>query len=286
PILHTTNGAKAEALLAPRHERVDASEAAEWSGTLDAFGCTFILTPTWSLRLGADDNLLLRTFIRHDCALLLQSEMQTRRTSDSWLLDVAPALCPDACRVLEADNAGGSSLISEAMTMELLAVAFGARLLKTEMELAYFPSESAMTDLAVEIDGVPLGVSVTRAVSRPSSPLSVEAAMRLLDKKMSGILKSTASCYNVSWQKQILHIWARSSRVARVVEEAYSLLEPALKADTLCIVTRCSSLQEMFTEKTKARPSIPKKLKGVKDERHCRILAESDPTRTAIDNIM
>lgn len=247
--------------------------------TLGAFGSTFILAPAWSLRLGADDNVLLSAFVRHDCALLLQSEMQPRRAYKDWHLDVAPSLCDDARRVFETDNAGGSSLVSEAMSMELLCRVFGARLLKTEMELLYFPSDSAMTDFAVEMDGVALGVSVTRALSHPASPLTLTDAVRLLSKKLAGVLKSTAACYNVEWRKQILHVWARSARVARLLAHAYSLLEPSLIADTLCLVTRCSSLSEIFTEKTKIRAPQAKKLRGAKDDRHCQILQESDPLR-------
>ena len=47
--------------------------------------------------------------------------------------------------------------------MELLHRTFGATLCKTELELAYFPRNGAITDFSVEIDGVELGVSVTRA---------------------------------------------------------------------------------------------------------------------------
>jgi len=266
---------------APRGTRTPDDEQQEppSAATLGAYGRTFVLAPAWSLLLGAEDGCLLRACVRQDCALFLQSEMQPRRSYKDWQLDVAPWLCESARRVYETDNAGGSSLISEAMSMEMLCRAFGASLLKTEMELAYFPSESAMTDFAVEIDGVKLGVSVTRALSHPSSQLTLDDAVRLLSKKLAGVLKSTAACYNVGWDKQILHIWARTLKVARLLEQAYSMVDPLLRADTLCLVTRCSSLPELFTEHMKPRARPPRQLKGTKDLKHCQVLLESDPMR-------
>lgn len=247
--------------------------------TLGAYGCTFILAPAWSLRMGTEDNVLMSAFVSHDCALLLRSEMQPRRLYQDWQLDVKPSLCADAFRVLEEENAGGSSLISESMSMELLARAFGAKLLKTEMQLRYFPTNSAMTDFSIEFDGVVLGVSVTRAISHPATPLTLENAVRLLEKKLSGVLRSTATCYNAGWNKQILHIWARSPRVVRVLEQAYASLAPELIANTLCLVTLCNGLPELFTEKATARPPQLPKLKGAKDEQHTQVLQQSDPTR-------
>ena len=34
--------------------------------SLGAYGCTFVLAPAWSLRLGAEDNVLMSTFVRND----------------------------------------------------------------------------------------------------------------------------------------------------------------------------------------------------------------------------
>eukprot|EP00326_Haptolina_ericina_P034220 CAMPEP_0181248598 /NCGR_PEP_ID=MMETSP1096-20121128/45254_1 /TAXON_ID=156174 ORGANISM="Chrysochromulina ericina, Strain CCMP281" /NCGR_SAMPLE_ID=MMETSP1096 /ASSEMBLY_ACC=CAM_ASM_000453 /LENGTH=337 /DNA_ID=CAMNT_0023345775 /DNA_START=84 /DNA_END=1098 /DNA_ORIENTATION=+ len=247
-----------------------------------AYGCTFVLAPAWSMRLDPEESLLLPVFAQHaGLALMMHTELQSRRSYDDFHLDVAPALAEDARRVFEEENAGGSSLISESMSMEVLARTFGAKLLKTEMQLSYFPSNSAMTDFSIELDGIELGVSVTRALSHPSAPLELEDALKLLRKKLSGVLKSTAACYNASWSKQILHIWARTLRVARVIEEAYMQLEPDLIADTLVLVTRCSSLPELFTETATARPPQPPKLKGAKDAAHLRALQESDPKEYA-----
>lgn len=49
----------------------------DWA--LGAYGSTFVLAPSFSLRLGAEDSLLLRAAIQHEgLAVLLQSELSGR----------------------------------------------------------------------------------------------------------------------------------------------------------------------------------------------------------------
>ena len=53
--------------------------ASDWA--LGAYGSTFVLAPSFCLRLGAEDSLLLEAAIRHEgLAVLLQSELSGRRT--------------------------------------------------------------------------------------------------------------------------------------------------------------------------------------------------------------
>ena len=59
--------------------------------------------------------------------------------------------------------------------------------------------------------------------------------------------------------------------------EAYARLETELVADTLCLVTRCLGLPELFSEKAAAPRNRQRELKGMKDARHLQILRESDP---------
>ena len=93
---------------------------------LGAYGCTFILAPSMCLRLGAEDAALLAYYIRADgCSMILESEMQPRTARAEFAVDIAPHLGPCATRVLTEENAGGSSSISESMSMELLHRAFG-----------------------------------------------------------------------------------------------------------------------------------------------------------------
>ena len=85
---------------------------------LGAYGCTFILAPSMCLRLGAEDAALLAYYIRADgCSMILESEMQPRASNAEFAVDIAPHLSACATRVLTEENAGGSSSISESMSM-------------------------------------------------------------------------------------------------------------------------------------------------------------------------
>ena len=233
---------------------------------LGAYGCTFILAPSMCLRLGAEDAALLAYYIRADgCSMILESEMQPRASNAEFAVDIAPHLSACATRVLTEENAGGSSSISESMSMELLHRAFGATLCKTELELAYFPRNGAITDFSVEIDGVELGVSVTRACAYGA--FDAEALLR---KKLTGVQRSTATCYNGAWSRQILHVWAEGKRVAAALRGALERLEPALIGNTMVLVTTCDArdLPELFHESSAVAPKATRPLKGTKDAAH------------------
>ena len=159
----------------------------------------------------------------------------------------------------------------------LLSRAFGAILHKTEMKLRYFPSNSSITDMCISIAGIELAVSVTRAMHAPRRHFGAEEAEALLRKKLRSVLAATEACYNAEFTKQLLHVWAASRGIARLLEAAHARLEPELIADTVVLVTTCQGMPDIFDEK--APPPAPRKraLKGVKDEHHMRILRESNP---------
>ena len=89
------------------------------------------------------------------------------------------------------------------------------------------------------IDSLKIGVSVTRAFAYPpETPYTNELAEELLEKKLAGVLESSA---NVSpedaWEKQILHILAYTPDHQARVLESYQALDPSLTADTIVVVT-------------------------------------------------
>ena len=142
-------------------------------------------------------------------------------------------------KIMTDPNAGGSSKASEAFAFEMLARCELAALLKTEMEIVYTDPSGKLTDELVEIDGLKIGVSVTRAVGYPfDAPYTEEQAKVLLDKKLQGILDSTA---NVSsgdaWKKQILYILAYGQQHADAIQAAWAKEPAALRADTIVMVT-------------------------------------------------
>ena len=65
--------------------------ASDWA--LGAYGSTFVLAPSFCLRLGAEDSLLLAAAIQHEgLAVLLQSELSGRRTRTRTLTQT-PSVC-------------------------------------------------------------------------------------------------------------------------------------------------------------------------------------------------
>lgn len=248
---------------------------------IGAFGCTFVLAPSFSLKLGTDwEAIAIYGILRTEgLGMLIMSELQAHaRAGLNFWTDMAPLLGASAHRVLSAENAGGASHISEAMSAEVLERAFGAAVARTELELRYWPSGGPITDFSVALgdECVQLGVSVTRA-------LHAETAEALLRKKLGGVIESTRTCCNGGFRKQVLHVWTRTRKLARALRQAYAAIDAALVADTVVLVTVCSGLSELFTEKQRApRPRAPRAPKGQKDEQHLRVLQESDPVVAAL----
>ena len=97
----------------------------------------------------------------------------------------------EAQRIQHTPNAGGSSVESEALSFEILKRFFNAHLVKTEMEVAYFPMGGSITDYVVMIFGSVVGVSVARAMKYGNDDMfTLEDATKLLNKKLKGILQA------------------------------------------------------------------------------------------------
>ncbi|MCA9711967.1 MAG: hypothetical protein KDK70_39390 [Myxococcales bacterium] len=148
-------------------------------------------------------------------------------------------LTPEGQAVFDAGNLGGSSLHSEVISFEVLARCEGASLLATEAEIQYVDPMGTKTDLRVEIDGLPVGVSVTRAVGfPPDDPYTPMQASTLLGGKLDDILASTANVApGDAWVKQILHVIAYADMHAQSILEAYAALPPETTADTILLIT-------------------------------------------------
>jgi len=141
-------------------------------------------------------------------------------------------------------NAGGSSVISEVLSCEMLMRAFGAKLMKTEMEVMYFPHGGSITDYTCRVYNLTIGVSVTRAM-KYRGDLTVEDATRLLNKKLAGVVQATRNCLDVL-DRQILHVWTMNKNSANVVVQAYSRIADDIKANTLVLVTVAENNAEIF----------------------------------------
>lgn len=148
-------------------------------------------------------------------------------------------LTPGGQEVFDDGNLGGNSLLSEVIAFEVLTRCDGAELVKTETEIVYTDGTGPKTDLAVDLAGHRVGVSVTRAVAFPfDDPYDVEAADTLLRDKLQGVLDSSANVApKDAWTKQILHIVAYGPMHPKSLQTAYAALSDELRADTIVVVT-------------------------------------------------
>jgi hypothetical protein len=147
-------------------------------------------------------------------------------------------LSPGGLEVYADGNLGGSSLDSEAFAFETLHRCEGATLLKTEAEIVY-STMGKKTDLLVDIDGLRVGVSVVRAMSFPEgAPFPLAQAQSLLEGKLGDILLSSSNVAPVdAWEKQILSVLAQTPEHATAIADAWALVDPAVRADTIVYVT-------------------------------------------------
>lgn len=146
----------------------------------------------------------------------------------------------DALRMLNLPNAGGSSLLSEVLSCEMLYRCLGARLAKTEMEIRYIFAYQPMTDYTISLPGLAsgfhVGVSVTRAFAYKGAYRRSECR-KLLKKKLSGITASTRNVMDERLFKQILHVWVPNGKVARTVQATYRTLPTELTRNSVVVIS-------------------------------------------------
>ena len=163
-----------------------------------------------------------------------------RNTLDLGTLSFDPtALSAGGLEVYNDGNLGGSSLYSEIFAYEVLYRCELASLLKTEGEIVYQDAGGKKTDLLAEIDTRIVGVSVTRAFHYPpTTPYTVAEAEALLTDKLSYIPLSAANADpSDAWERSILSVIAWDDQYAQAIDDAWSGLDAALKADVILVVT-------------------------------------------------
>ncbi|WAS95994.1 hypothetical protein [Nannocystis punicea] len=148
-------------------------------------------------------------------------------------------LTPGGQQLYDEGNLNPGSLYSEIVAYEVLARCEAAALLKTEGTIVYTNPMGKKTDFLAEIDGLKIGVSVVRAVGFPKdAPWTVAQAETILEGKLSDILVSSANVApEDKWVKQILSVVAYGPMHKESLLTAYAGLDPAVKADTLLVIT-------------------------------------------------
>lgn len=153
-------------------------------------------------------------------------------------------LSPGSIRMALTPNAGGSSIKSEVLSFEMLHRCFNAALDKTEMEIEYFPYGGALTDYTCRIFGLKVGVSVTRAM-KFRGKFTLEDATVLLYKKLTGVQNSTRNSLD-KWYKQVLHVWAPSTKEAKVIVRGFRRLPKYIRGNTVVLVTVGKNSKDIF----------------------------------------
>lgn len=150
-----------------------------------------------------------------------------------------PHLTDGGQEILADGNLGGSSEASEIFAYEMLARCENAALLKSENEIQYLNAMGKKTDLLVSVDGVLIGVSVTRAmVFPPADTYPLSNASDLLTRKLDGVRAASENVHpDDRWQKQILSVLAYGPDFAESLRQAWNDLDAETKADTIVYVT-------------------------------------------------
>ncbi|KAG0584149.1 hypothetical protein KC19_3G189300 [Ceratodon purpureus] len=155
-------------------------------------------------------------------------------------------LCRDALRVKFEQNAGGSSTISESLSVEYFARRFQAQDVVTEMEVEYWSSSWKKVDYICTLYGQRVGVSVTRAMCYPDpNAFSPEIAYHLLHKKLYGLVVARDGVSKRhSFCKCILHVWCETQRTAEIMKTMYAGVRKELQIsdDVIMVLTVADGL--------------------------------------------
>lgn len=158
-------------------------------------------------------------------------------------------LTPAAQQFLtRSPTAGGSSLLSEVFSVDVLARAAGATLIKTESEITYEVPGVSGVDYTAEIAGKDFAVAVVRAAVFPEgSPLTLASAGSILTSQLDHLIVASA---NVSagdqWDETILHVFAIDEQAADTIAAAWGALDPAIKADTALVITQTNGVDQFL----------------------------------------
>lgn len=172
------------------------------------------------------------------------------------------AICADAQRILDEPNAGGKSVVSEALSMEYMHRRFCAHDVITEMEIKYWSRNWKKVDFICSVSTVGgacerVGVSVTRAMGYPDyRAFTLEDAVRLLRKKLYGLVVAKAGVDELHhYGCSILHVWCQHRTVAERMAEAFALLQAeegeegsVLSEDIAVVLTVAEDIPEVFND--------------------------------------
>jgi len=172
-------------------------------------------------------------------ALALGSPALLRNSIDFGTIGFDEAAAgAEALELIADGNLGGSSIHSEAVAMEVLDRCEGADLLLTEAEIQYTDPGGKKTDIYVDIDGIAVGISVTRAFHYPPEEgYTVAEGEALLEDKLADVLLSEANAAAANpWTHSVLSVIAWDSAAGDAIEAAWASVTE-VQDDTILLLT-------------------------------------------------
>lgn len=119
----------------------------------------------------------------------------------------------------------------------------------TEMEISYWPQGGSIMDFSMELAGVKVGVSVTRAFKyvkgAPLGVMTEEEATHLLTKKLEGVNNSTRLAMD-KWSRQVLFVWTPTEEIADTMRKAWTQLDDSVKGTTLVLLVVANDADFIF----------------------------------------
>ena len=151
--------------------------------------------------------------------------------------------------IMKLSNAGGNSLISEILSLEIIRYLIERCFPKknknkmeeiiTEKEIQYFfPDNSPKTDYIIKFGNKSIAVSTTRAMSFGNIEFTEDKALHLIYGKIRRINESNVNVLPPhNWNKQILHIITQKKEYAEILQKVFNNLD---KEYTKKILIVCS----------------------------------------------
>lgn len=149
--------------------------------------------------------------------------------------------------VLETQNAGGSSELSECVSMQILYEQFKARGVTTEMEIKYWCDHWKRCDYVTRLgdNKHKTAVSVTRVAMRknklgqPLVQFNRVMAVQLFAKKLRGLVVARTGIVSDDdgFDESILHILCRHEREVEILRQVYWVLNIKLRVDIRVLVS-------------------------------------------------
>jgi hypothetical protein len=191
---------------------------------------------------------VLKPYLACNLGTLDQERRQLSKNNDFLIFDNKPSnftitdfkysgstvgYCDEAMSVLTTQNAGGSSELSECISMQIMYNQFGARGVKTEMEVKYWNDHWKRCDYVTRFgeNKHKTAVSVTRAMTRRKDiEFTRQMAGQLFVKKLSGLVsaRSGMNDYQTGFDNCILHVLCTSDKDANTLWEAYYAMNQCL----------------------------------------------------------